>query len=109
MLGIERYSRDETPQAAKVKFASLRKDFAERGRGFSINQVQNGGTDSLCVVDLSARFALSVPKMATARECPLIQTGSDCPVVGFTSDLRANMNMIAFIPQRRPDFGTNGN
>jgi hypothetical protein len=35
--------RDEAPYAAGVKSAGPRKDF-ELGRGFSINQVQNGGS-----------------------------------------------------------------
>jgi len=34
------------PYGAQVKFAGVRKNFGECGRGFSMNQVQNGCTDS---------------------------------------------------------------
>jgi hypothetical protein len=40
----------ETSHAWKVKSARLPKDVEERGLGFSINQVQNGGGDSLLLV-----------------------------------------------------------
>jgi hypothetical protein len=39
-------------------------DLEEWGRGFSINQVQNGGTDSLWMIDLSMQFVLSALRMA---------------------------------------------
>jgi hypothetical protein len=74
------------------------------GRGFSINQVQNGGADSLWMVDLSAQFVLSAPTTATPCKLALIEMASDCPAGSFTSRVRTNMTAIAFIPNRRQDF-----
>src|SRR5882724_5561841 len=74
------------------------------GRGFSINQVQNGAADSVWMVDLSARFVLSASTTATACKLALIEMASDCPAGSFTSRIRTNVTTIAFIPNRRQDF-----
>jgi hypothetical protein len=68
------------------------------GRGFSINQVQNGAADRLWMVDLSA------PTTATPCKLALIEMASDCSAGSFTSGVRTNMTTIAFIPNRRQDF-----
>jgi hypothetical protein len=68
------------------------------GRGFSINQVQNGGADSLWMVDLSA------PTTAASCKLALVEMASDCPADSFTSRVRTNMTTIGFIPYRRQDF-----
>jgi hypothetical protein len=80
---------------AKVKAARVRKDLEERGRGFSINQVQNGGAG---ILDWSARFFVSAPETGLSRESPLIGTAVGCPAGSFTSRVRTNMTTIAFIP-----------
>jgi hypothetical protein len=74
---------------------------SKRGRGFSINQVQNGGTDSLRTVALSTRFVLSAPKTATLCKLSLIGMAGGRPR-GFTSGVRMNMTTIAFIPKASP-------
>src|SRR4029453_2561275 len=74
------------------------------GRGFSINQVQNGGADPLWMVDLSVRFVLSASTTPTPCKLALIEMASDCPAGSFTSRVRTSMTTIAFIPNRRQDF-----
>ena len=74
------------------------------GRGFSINQVQNGAADPLWMVDLSARFVLSAPTTPTLCKLAFIETASDCPAGSFTSRVRTNMTTVAFIPNCRQDF-----
>ena len=98
------HSRDEAPHAAKVKFARLRKDLEEWGRGFSINQVQNGGADPLWRVDLSASFVLPAPTTATPCKLAPIEMAGDCSAGSFPSRVRTNMTTITFIPNRRQDF-----
>jgi hypothetical protein len=90
--------RDEALHSAKIESARLRKDLAEWGRGFSMNQVQNGGTESFWMVDFSARFILSAPKTVTPCDLSLIGTGSSSPADGFVSCVRTNLTTIAFIP-----------
>ena len=98
-----RQSGDEAPHAAKVESARLREDLEERGRGFSINQVQNGSTHSLWFgLGLSARFVLSAPEMTTGCEFPLIMTGRGSPVGNFTSRVRTTLTTIAFMPTTSP-------
>src|ERR1043166_5704316 len=70
---------------------------AEWGRGFSMNQVQNGSTDSFCIVDLSARFVLSAPKTVTPCDLSLIRTASGSPADSLMSCVRTNLTTIAFI------------
>ena len=90
-------SGDEVPHAAKVESAGLREDLEERGRGFSMNQVQNGGTHSLWFGP-----GLSAPEMTTACEFPLIMTGRGSPVGNFTSRVRTTLTTIAFMPTTSP-------
>jgi hypothetical protein len=91
--------RAETSHDVKVKSGRLRKDLEDWGRGFSMNQVQNGGADSLWFgVHLSARFVLSAPKTATPCERPLIGTANGRPVGSFTSRFRTTLTTIAFMP-----------
>src|SRR5882724_8688900 len=74
------------------------------GRGFSINQVQNGADELSWMVDLSVRFVLSASTTATPCKLALIEMASDCPAGSFTSRVRTNMTTVAFIPYRRKDF-----
>src|SRR4029453_6721909 len=74
------------------------------GRGFSINQVQNGADDPLRTVDLSVRFVLSAPTTAVSCKLALIEIASDCPAGSFTSRARTNITTVAFIPNRRKAF-----
>ena len=92
-----RQSGDEAPHAPKVESARLREDLEERGRGFSMNQVQNGGTHSLWF-----GLGLSAPEMTTGCEFPLIMTGSGSPVGSFTSRVRTSLTTIAFMPITSP-------
>jgi hypothetical protein len=80
---------------ARVKPTRLLKEPEELGRGFSINQVQNGGAGSLTLVDLSARFVLSAPGRRPISKC--------------TSLVLTNMTTISLIPKPRPDLSAAGN
>jgi hypothetical protein len=82
----------------RLNSQDYRKDFDGWGRGFSINQVQNGDTDPLWMVDLSARFVLSAPKTPTLSEPLLIGTASGSPAGSFMLRVRTTMTTIAFIP-----------
>jgi hypothetical protein len=91
--GAPRITR-EALHAAKVTFARLMKDVEERGRGFSINQVQNGATESLSIIDLSAPFAPSAP--------------GGCPAGGFTFRVLTSMTTISFTHKASRGLGRGG-
>jgi hypothetical protein len=79
------------------------------GRGFSTNQVQNAGADSLWILDSSARFVLSAPAGATSCELRPIVMTSDCPGARSTSRARTNMITVFCMRKRHPDFARNVN
>ena len=86
----KRHSGDEALYVARVRSTRLLKYLEERGRGFSINQVQNGGADSLSIVDLSARFVLSSFGSRPTDRC--------------TSRVLTNMTTMSFIPKTSRGF-----
>ena len=74
----------EVPHAAKIKSAELTKDLEDCGRGFSINQVQNGCAESLSIFNLSARSGLAATR--------------GCAADSLTSRVWTNITRMSFIP-----------